>query len=132
MQIIQQNRRDFLASASWPSAAGVLGARGSLADEGPPETTTIRLAKYPNICLAPQYVAEELLRAEGFTDIRYVPDSRARTQMVARGEIDFDLETRGMARPSSSMPASRSRRWRACIPAATSCSRTSPSEPSAT
>ena len=26
----------------------------------------------PGICIAPQYVAEELLRAEGFTDVRYV------------------------------------------------------------
>ena len=26
----------------------------------------------PAICVAPQYVAEELLRAEGFTDVRYV------------------------------------------------------------
>ena len=42
MQIIQ-SRRDFLASLSAAGAAGVLGARGSLADEGPPETTTIRL-----------------------------------------------------------------------------------------
>ena len=44
MQIIQ-NRRDFLASLSAAGAAGVLGARASLADEGPPETTTIRLAR---------------------------------------------------------------------------------------
>ena len=68
----EQSRRHFLASASLAAAAGVLGARGSLADEGPPETTTIRLGKIPGICIAPQYVAEELLRAEGFTDVRYV------------------------------------------------------------
>ena len=43
MQIIQ-SRRDFLASASLAAAAGVLGARRSLADEPPPEITTIRLA----------------------------------------------------------------------------------------
>ena len=55
------------------AAAGVLGARASLADEGPPETTTIRLRPViPAICIAPQYVAEDLLRAEGFTDIRYI------------------------------------------------------------
>ena len=42
MQIIQ-SRRDFLASLSAAGAAGVLGGRGSLADEGPPETTTIRI-----------------------------------------------------------------------------------------
>ena len=34
--------------------------------------TTIRIGYDPNICVAPQYIAEELLRAEGFTDIRYV------------------------------------------------------------
>ena len=39
----EQSRRHFLTSASVAAAAGVLGARGSLADEGPPETTTVRL-----------------------------------------------------------------------------------------
>jgi NitT/TauT family transport system substrate-binding protein len=41
-----------------------------ITQEAPPETTTIRLVKIPGICVAPQYVAEELLRAEGFTDIQ--------------------------------------------------------------
>ena len=36
-------------------------------------------------------IAEDLLRAEGFTDIRYVPDLPV--DAVARGDIDFDLET---------------------------------------
>jgi hypothetical protein len=40
---IMQSRRDFLAVLSATSAVGVLGTRASLADEGPPETTTIRL-----------------------------------------------------------------------------------------
>jgi NitT/TauT family transport system substrate-binding protein len=71
MSIIQ-SRRDFMASLSAAGAAGLLGARASLADEGPLETTTIRLPHNSNICLAPQYVAEELLRTEGFTDVRYV------------------------------------------------------------
>ena len=35
---IMQSRRDFLASLSLAGAAGVLGTRTSLADEGPPET----------------------------------------------------------------------------------------------
>ena len=42
---IMQSRRDFLAGLSLVGTAGLLGARGSLADEGPPETTTIRLAR---------------------------------------------------------------------------------------
>jgi NitT/TauT family transport system substrate-binding protein len=90
MEIIQ-SRRDFLTSASMAAAAGVLGARGSLADEGPPETTTIRIVSYPSVCTAPQYVAEELLRLEGFTDVRYVPTEY--TDLVARGEADFDFQT---------------------------------------
>ena len=90
MQIIQ-TRRDFLVSTSLAAAAGVLGARASLADEGPPETTTIRLAYYPNNCLVPLLVAEDLLRVEGFTDIRYVsePESFTFPQLVARGDVHF-------------------------------------------
>ena len=38
-----QNRRHFLTSLSAAGAAGIFGARGALAGEGPPETTTIRL-----------------------------------------------------------------------------------------
>jgi NitT/TauT family transport system substrate-binding protein len=86
---IMQSRRDFLASISAAGAAGMLGARASLADEGPPETTTLRLPLDPNLCAAPWYLAEDLLRAEGFSDIRYVPD--AAVDAVAHGEIDFDF-----------------------------------------
>ena len=41
-----------------------------------------------------QYVAEELLRAEGFTDIRYVPAQAGVdiARMIARGEVDFSAE----------------------------------------
>jgi NitT/TauT family transport system substrate-binding protein len=90
MQLVQ-SRRDFLAGASLAAAATVLGARPALADEGPPETTTIKLAYYSNNCLAPLLVAEDLLRAEGFTDIRYVsvPESFTIPELVARGDCHF-------------------------------------------
>jgi NitT/TauT family transport system substrate-binding protein len=65
--------------------------RDLLADEGPPEITTIRVAFFPNICTAPGDIAEDLLRAEGFTDVRYV--RKLTVDAVARGEIDFDFET---------------------------------------
>jgi NitT/TauT family transport system substrate-binding protein len=86
-----QSRRHFLASTSAAAAAGVFAARGSLAAEGPPETTTIRLAYYANNCLAPLLVAEDLLRAEGFTDISYVeaPESFTTPELVASGDCDF-------------------------------------------
>jgi NitT/TauT family transport system substrate-binding protein len=88
---IVQSRRDFMTALSVAGAAGVFGTRTSLADEGLPETTTVRLAWYPNICTAPGFIADELLRAEGFTDIRRARDLPR--DAVARGEIDFQFET---------------------------------------
>jgi NitT/TauT family transport system substrate-binding protein len=87
---IMQSRRDFLAGLSAAGAASVLGARPSLADEGPPETTTLRLSRSANICNAPAYIADELLRAEGFVEIRRVPDPPVGA--VGRGEVDFQLD----------------------------------------
>ena len=88
---INQSRRDFLASASMAATASILGTRPSLADEGSPEVTTLRLSTYPNICLAPGFIADELLRAEGFTDIRRTPNTPL--DAVARGEVDFEFDT---------------------------------------
>jgi NitT/TauT family transport system substrate-binding protein len=84
-------RRRFLTSIALAGAAGVLGGPYSLADEGPPETRTIRLAYYSNNCLAPLLVAEDLLRMEGFTDINYVsvPESFSTPELVARGDCHF-------------------------------------------
>jgi NitT/TauT family transport system substrate-binding protein len=89
---IMQSRRDFLTALSAAGAAGLLGHRTSLADEGPPETTTIRLRRDPSICVAPWYIAEDLLRAEGLTDVLYVPAQANLTPaMIGRGEIDFGV-----------------------------------------
>ena len=104
MQVIQ-SRRDFLAGLSASGAAGMLGAPMVLADDGPPETTTIRIrvedapplvvsgVAENALCTAPLYITEDLLRAEGFTDIRYVlvKSGLAYEQAFKRGEIDFAL-----------------------------------------
>jgi NitT/TauT family transport system substrate-binding protein len=86
-----QNRRRFLATLASVGAASLIGAQGSFAQEGPPETTTVRLGKIYGICIAPQLVAEELLRGEGFTDIRYVATEAgiSGALALARGEFDF-------------------------------------------
>jgi NitT/TauT family transport system substrate-binding protein len=68
-----RNRRDFLATASLAGAASLLGSGASLAQEAPPETTTVRLPTGTLICNAPIYLIDDLLRAEGFTDIQHVP-----------------------------------------------------------
>jgi NitT/TauT family transport system substrate-binding protein len=89
---IMQSRRDFLASASIAGGATVLGPGPSLADEAPPETTTLRLIHDPSICTAPGYIADDLLRAEGFTDTRYLR-SVSGGDAVADGEADFATDT---------------------------------------
>jgi NitT/TauT family transport system substrate-binding protein len=92
-----KSRRDFLAGLGTASAAGVLGARTALADDGPPEVTKIRLAFNSSICFAPLDVAEQLLRAEGFTDVRYVKGAGgfSSPQMVGGGEVDFGASFAG-------------------------------------
>jgi NitT/TauT family transport system substrate-binding protein len=85
-----QSRRCFLATLSGAGAACLIGAPTALGADPPPETTTVRLGKIPGICLAPQYAAEELLRAEGFQDVRYVPMPAAiQHEKIGRGELDF-------------------------------------------
>jgi NitT/TauT family transport system substrate-binding protein len=89
---MMQSRRRFLTTLSFAGAAGLVGAPRALAAEGALETTTVRIGKSPGVCLAPQYVAEELLRAEGFTDIRYVETAPvAVPQAIERGKLDFGL-----------------------------------------
>jgi NitT/TauT family transport system substrate-binding protein len=58
------------------------------------ETTTVRLAKkIPVLCNAPQYVAEDLLRSEGFTDIQYVASGPGAplTKKITEAAIDFSM-----------------------------------------
>jgi NitT/TauT family transport system substrate-binding protein len=105
-----QNRRRFLTDVAFAGAAGLagggvglagvgafLGGSGqSFAAEPPPEITAIRLAKVSISCVAPQYVAEELLRGEGFTDIHYVElegdiGKRGIPAMIGRGHVDISL-----------------------------------------
>lgn len=89
-----QSRRRFLAGMSALAAAGLAGSHDAAAKDAPPETTTARFADAPGICVAPQYVAEELIRAEGFSDFAYVAAAPgiAATQMLARGDIDFSVD----------------------------------------
>jgi len=67
-------RRRFLTNTSAWGAAALLGLPRTAASEPPPETRRIRLVHDPAICLAPQYLAEDLLRLEGFSEIEYVKD----------------------------------------------------------
>jgi NitT/TauT family transport system substrate-binding protein len=87
-------RRRLLSTVALGGAAIVLPALRAIAAEPPPEVTTIRIPKFPGICLAPEHVGQELLRAEGFSDIRYVDPgpSVELSAKVGRDEADFTME----------------------------------------
>jgi NitT/TauT family transport system substrate-binding protein len=89
------SRRSFLSSLSLAGAASLLDRGDCLAQERPPETTTVRIPTGTLICNAPTYIADELLRAEGFTDIQHVPVSPERSagpsEPMERGELDFAM-----------------------------------------
>ena len=87
------SRRRFLARlAAAATVAPALRSRVGSADP-PPETTRIRIPNIGGICLAPQYAAEELLRAEGFTDVQYVKKQgpAGLVQAVTSGEADLSI-----------------------------------------
>jgi NitT/TauT family transport system substrate-binding protein len=65
-------RRHFLTGAPAVATASLLGLSRPAGAEPPPEVRSLRLIHAPSICLAPQLLAEELLRLEGFTDVEYV------------------------------------------------------------
>ena len=86
------SRREFLNTVTLAGAGTLLGLRSAaFAAEPPPEIKKIRLIQIPGICLAPMYVAEELLRSEGFTDVQYVkkPSTAFIPTTLAAGETDI-------------------------------------------
>jgi NitT/TauT family transport system substrate-binding protein len=91
-------RRRFLGGLTGAGTVGLLGLRAGLVTAEPPlETTRIRLFDEPSICLTPQYLAEDLLRAEGFTEVHYVkiaPD-QVGIKLIATGDADLSMQFAG-------------------------------------
>jgi len=87
------NRRQFMRAAA-VGGATCLGSRPRVgAAEANPETTRLRLAQIAGICVAPQYIAEDLLKAEGFREVEYVQaGSGVRTyEDMAAGKVDISM-----------------------------------------
>jgi NitT/TauT family transport system substrate-binding protein len=86
-----QTRRRFLSSmAAGAGAASLIRTRRAEAAEGPLETTSVRFQKPGSDCVSSRYIAEELLRAEGFTEIRYAdPPEPGAIGPVIHGDVDF-------------------------------------------
>ena len=86
------SRRRFLQQTSALGAALTFGVPGTALAEPPPEIRKIRLVKFPVICLAPEYLAEEFLRLEGFTEVEYVNIDRNRGQeMIFANKADISV-----------------------------------------
>ena len=87
------SRREFLGGLTLAGTAGFFGLQPDRADaDPPPETTKLRVTQNPSLCVAPQYVAEGLLKAEGFTEVTYIKTSVADvTKSHAAGATDIGL-----------------------------------------
>jgi len=92
------SRREFVSGLTLGVTGGVLGiAPAAVSSESPPETTKLRLLRSEAICFAPNYVAEPLLRSEGFTDLEYVQLRSGGYEALAAGDIHFCPGTAGQA-----------------------------------
>jgi NitT/TauT family transport system substrate-binding protein len=86
------SRRTLLGGAV-ASGLGLPGVPRSAAAaaEPPPETTKFRIAEIPSSCRSPEWMAADLLRAEGFTDVQYVrkKGTQGMEEALASGEADI-------------------------------------------
>ena len=93
------NRRAFLRTAALGGATAIVGVRPGAGFAQPPlETSRIRLSQSIAICTAPQLVAGELLKSEGFADVQYQDRSRPTTgalPAVASGAADIGITFSG-------------------------------------
>jgi NitT/TauT family transport system substrate-binding protein len=88
------SRREFLTNVGLAGGAALFGLQADVfAAEPPPETTKLRLDWSGGICTAPQFVAEQLLRGEGFTDVQYVKRGAVAeaAKALSAGEIDISV-----------------------------------------
>ena len=85
------SRRELLAGTSMLGALALLGLPRTAAAEPPPEIQKIRLVHSPAICLAPQYLAEDLLRLEG-SEVEYVDIPTQKTvSLLEAGRADITM-----------------------------------------
>src|SRR5437016_855408 len=86
------SRREFLRGLTLAGTASLAGLGPELAGaEPPPETTRLRISRVPSTCRSPEWMAEELLRAEGFSHVQYTPTAGTVgvEQALASGEADI-------------------------------------------
>jgi NitT/TauT family transport system substrate-binding protein len=85
------DRRKFIVSAPALAAATLLRTPAVKADDAQPEVRRINFNYFPAICLAPQYLAGELLRLEGF-EVDYPEGGKANKAEQAPAQADFWMD----------------------------------------
>src|SRR5215510_14029413 len=86
-------RRGFLMGASALAGSSMLGLPSLASAAAPPEIRKIRLVHFPAVCVAPGYLAEELLHAEGFEQVEYVKvDVNTSAPTIASGQVDIWMD----------------------------------------
>src|SRR5262245_26882288 len=127
-------RRDFLTRSALAGVASLFSVTPEpVAAEPPPETTRIKLRDVPAACLVPQYIAEEMLKAEGFTDVRFVKLADPGYQTYRRPSLPYrrpSLPARSISSRMTCWPGCwswtvtrrRSSSLAVCTLAATNCS----------
>jgi NitT/TauT family transport system substrate-binding protein len=85
----EHNRRQVLQLAIGAALGGAWSRAG--AAEPPPETARIRIQQAAIACFAPLYIAEALLKAEGFTEVEYVktPEAEGPGRTLGEGRVDI-------------------------------------------
>jgi NitT/TauT family transport system substrate-binding protein len=91
-----RHRREFLTRACALGAASLIDVPAGTAATPALETRKIRLLTDEAICLAPQFIAAELLRLEGFAEVEYVPHDYKKNptlgSAVAAGVADITAD----------------------------------------
>src|SRR5712691_2470813 len=96
----QFSRRRFLSGLTLAGTVGLLGLYPRpVAAEPPPETTTLRLVRSPAICIAPYYVAGELLQCACISAVASVQvGAPLSMQVLMLGKGDTGLKVVGTPR----------------------------------
>jgi len=92
------SRRKFLSATALAGTGAMLGWPSELsAAEPPPETKRIRLIRITSTCHTPQYLAEDLLRGEGFANVEYITRASSAdvSPALAAGEADINMNFSG-------------------------------------
>ncbi len=100
-------RREFLKASCTLGAASILPFAKSAAAKQSPEVTRVRMGHLRAICTAPLYLAEDMLRLEGFSQVEYTEMSAAvgaadylsPSGVILAGKADFSVETAAVLIP---------------------------------